>query len=112
MKSEQNGSCELQMPKMIMWQVLCTWICMKPYKFSMIHKLEPEDCPKWKNFCETLPRRSPDLTSCDFFLWDYTKEQVFVPPLPLDFDELKLRINAFIKTIDRNMLGSVWNELD
>jgi hypothetical protein len=27
---------------------------MEPYKFIMINKLEPEDCPKRKNFCETL----------------------------------------------------------
>jgi hypothetical protein len=32
--------------------------------------------------------------SCDFFLWGYVTEQVFVPPLPLDIDELKLRVTA------------------
>jgi hypothetical protein len=85
---------------------------MKPYKFTMIYKLEPDDCLKWKNFCETLPPRSPDLTLCDFFLWGYVKEKVFVPPLPLDIDQWKLRITAFIKTIDRNMLGRLWDELD
>jgi hypothetical protein len=40
------------------------------------------------------------------------KEGVFVPPLPLDIDELKLRITTAIKTIDRNMLERVWNGLD
>jgi hypothetical protein len=79
---------------------------MKPYKFTMIHKLEPEDCPKWKHFCGTLPLRSPDLTPCDLFLWGYAKEQVFVPPLPLDIDELKLRLTAFIEKTDRNLLRS------
>jgi hypothetical protein len=43
--------------------------------------------------------------SCDFFLWGYVKEQVFVPPLPLDVDELEL-------TIDRNVLERAWDELD
>jgi hypothetical protein len=37
---------------------------------------------------------------------------VFVPPPPTDIDELKLRITAAIKTIDRNMLKRVWDELD
>jgi hypothetical protein len=37
---------------------------------------------------------------------------MFVPPLPLDIDELKLRITAAIETIDRNMLERVWDELD
>jgi hypothetical protein len=58
------------------------------------------------------PPRSPDLTPCDFFLWGYVKEQVFVPSLQLDIDELKLRITAAIKTIGRNMLKRVWDELD
>jgi hypothetical protein len=35
-----------------------------------------------------------------------------VPPLPQDIDELKLRITAAIETIDRNMLESVWDEMD
>jgi hypothetical protein len=54
----------------------------------------------------------PDLTTSDFFLWGYVKEQVFVPPLPLDTHELKLRITTAIKTIDRYMLERVWDELD
>jgi hypothetical protein len=46
-KSVWKRSCELQMPKVTLSPVLRTWICMKPYKFTMIHNLEPEDCPKW-----------------------------------------------------------------
>jgi hypothetical protein len=34
----------------------------------------------------------------------YVEEQVFVPPLPLDIDELKLRITAVTETIGKNML--------
>jgi hypothetical protein len=49
---------------------------------------------------------------CDFFLWGYIKEQVFVLLLPLDIDELKLTITVAIETIDRNRLERVWNELD
>jgi hypothetical protein len=58
------------------------------------------------------PPCSPNLTSCHYFLWGYAKDQVFVPPLPLDIDELKLRITAAIETTDRNMLETVWDELD
>jgi hypothetical protein len=92
------------MPKLTLWQVLRTRIRMKPYKFTMIHKLEPEDYPKRKNFCETLPPCSPDLTPCDSFLLGYLKEKVFVPPLPLDIDGLKLRITAAIETVGSSML--------
>ena len=38
------------------------------------------------------PPRSPDLTPCDFFLWGYVKDHVFVPPMPLDLAELRQRI--------------------
>jgi hypothetical protein len=58
-----------------------------------------------------LPR-SPDLTPCDFFLWGYVKEHVFVPALPLDIDELKLRTTAAIENTDRNMSEGIWDELD
>ena len=37
------------------------------------------------------PPRSPDLTPCDFFLWGFVKDRVFVPPLPLNLDDLKHR---------------------
>jgi hypothetical protein len=36
------------------------------------------------------PPRSPDLTPCDFFLWGFIKDRVFVLPLPatlVDFRE-------------------------
>ena len=36
------------------------------------------------------PPRSPDATPCDFFLWDYVKDQVYVPPLPASIPELKV----------------------
>jgi hypothetical protein len=48
------------------------------------------------------PPQSPDFIPCDFFLLGYVKEKVFVPPLLLDIDELKLRITAAIKATDRN----------
>ena len=35
------------------------------------------------------PPRSPDLTPCDFFLWGYVKDHVFVPPMHLDLAELR-----------------------
>jgi hypothetical protein len=50
------------------------------------------------------PARSPDLTQCNLFLWGYLQEKVFVPPLPLDADELKLRIIAATEITDWNML--------
>jgi hypothetical protein len=30
------------------------------------------------------PPQSPELTPCDFFLWGYVKDRVYVPPMPRD----------------------------
>jgi hypothetical protein len=55
-----------------------------------------------KNDClddQTLlawPRRSPDATPRDFFLWGYVKDQVYVPPLPASIPELRVRIRTAI----------------
>ena len=58
------------------------------------------------------PPRSPDATPCDFFLWVYVKDQVYVPPFPVSIPELKVRIRTAIETITADMLQTVWNELD
>jgi len=63
------------------------------------------DCRGFNN----LPPPSPDATPCDFFLWDYIKDQVYVPPLPASIPELKVRIRTAIETITTDMLQTVWN---
>ena len=55
-----------------------------------------------------MPLRSPDATPCDFFLWGYVKDQVYVPPLPASIPELKVRIRTVTETITVDMR----NELD
>ena len=52
----------------------------------------------------TWPPRSPDATPCDFFVWGYVKDQVYVPPLPASIPELKVRIRTAIETITADML--------
>ena len=61
----------------------------------------------WRGF-NNLPPRSPSATPCDFFLWGYVKDQVYVPPLPASIPELKVRIRTAIETITVDMR----NELD
>lgn len=34
------------------------------------------------------PPRSPDITPCDFYLWGYVKERVFIPPMPDTLEDL------------------------
>ena len=66
------------------------------------------DCRGFNNW----PPRSPDATPCDFFLWGYVKDQVYVPPFPASILELKVRIRTAIETITADMLQTVCNELD
>ena len=40
------------------------------------------------------------------------KDGVFVPPLPLNLDDLKERIRQAVASVDADMLHRVWNELD
>ncbi|GBN31812.1 hypothetical protein AVEN_235936-1 [Araneus ventricosus] len=48
-------------------------------------------------FC--WPTSSSDLTPCDFFLWDFLKDKVFVLPLPQDFQELKQRTTNVLNAL-------------
>jgi len=58
------------------------------------------------------PPRSPDLTPCDFFLWGFVKDTVFVPPLPANLQDLRNRINAALALVDRDTLTRVCYEMD
>jgi len=59
-----------------------------------------------------LPPRFPVAAPCDFFVWGYVKDQVYVPPLPASIPELKVRIRTAIEINTADMLQTVWNELD
>jgi len=65
------------------------------------------DCRSLNN----LPPFPPDAIPCDFFLWGYVKDQVYVPPLLPSIPELKVRIRTAIETITADMLQTIWNEL-
>jgi hypothetical protein len=58
------------------------------------------------------PHEHPDLTPCDYFLWGYVKDKVFVPPQPVSISDLKTRIGAAMVTITPDLLIRVWQELD
>ncbi|GBO21119.1 hypothetical protein AVEN_189964-1 [Araneus ventricosus] len=58
------------------------------------------------------PPRSPDLTSCDFFLCGQIKDLVFVPPLPNTIEEIRERIHASSMSTGTMTLQNMWNEFD
>jgi hypothetical protein len=47
-------------------------------------------------FCP-WPARFPFLTPCDYFLWGYVKDKVFVLPQPMSIPDLKNRIAAGVR---------------
>jgi hypothetical protein len=58
------------------------------------------------------PPRSPDLTPCDFCLWGFVKDSVYVPPLSMSLMELRDWITYALQTITADMLHRVWDEFD
>jgi hypothetical protein len=47
-----------------------------------------------------------------FFLWGFLKDRVFVPPLPANVPELRIRITAAVAELTPEMLRSVWQDID
>ncbi|PNF16165.1 hypothetical protein B7P43_G01102, partial [Cryptotermes secundus] len=58
------------------------------------------------------PPRSPNLTPCDFFLWGFVKDSVYVPTLPTSIHELRDRIAHALQAITADMLHRVWDEFE
>jgi len=54
----------------------------------------------------------PDLNPCDYFLWGYVKNKVFVPSQAVSIPDMKNRITAAVGTITPDLLIRVWQELD
>ncbi|PNF14729.1 hypothetical protein B7P43_G08933 [Cryptotermes secundus] len=61
----------------------------------------------YPDMLQNSPARS--LTVCDFFLWGYVKDHVYVPPPPTNLNDLKHRITA-INSVHRDMLIRAWEE--
>ncbi|GFY21757.1 uncharacterized protein TNCV_1169011 [Trichonephila clavipes] len=57
--------------------------------------------------CFAWPPRSPDLTPCDFYLWGFVKDCVYVPPLPNDLPGLRYKIEAAVARITSEILNKV-----
>ena len=65
---------------------------------------------KGDNHLLPWPPCSPDLKPCNFFLWGFVKDSVYVPPLPMSLNELRDRITHALQTITADMLHRVWYE--
>jgi len=86
---------------------LCRKITLVLTAYCRVIQGTRNDCRGFNN----LPPHSPDATPCDFFLWGYVKDQLYVPPLRTSIPELKVRIRTAIETTTADMLQTVWKEL-
>ena len=57
------------------------------------------------------PPRSPDLSSCDIFLWGYLKLRVYAHK-PRTLNDLKEVIRQEIRPIDRQLLARVIDDFN
>lgn len=62
-------------------------------------------------FC-IWPERSLDLIICDFFLWGFVKDNVYIPSVLATLPELRRRITIAIENITSDVLARIWQELD
>ena len=69
----------------------------------------PEKC----RYLQAAYKESEDFakpTVCDFFLWGFVKDNVYVPPLPKTLPELRERINTAVGNVTQDMLERVRRE--
>jgi hypothetical protein len=55
----------------------------------------------------TWPARSPDLNSCDYFLWIFLKDRLY-NLMPKTLDDLKINIEREIRNIKQDVLKSTF----
>jgi hypothetical protein len=91
-----------------------------PHFHREVHEVSNRVFPHWwigrhgpnENPLLWWPPRSPDLTSCDFFLWGYVNHTFYVPPLPRNLQELQNGIVAVLGEVTTDILQRVWQEID
>ena len=56
--------------------------------------------------------KSPVLTPCDYFLWGFVKDAVYVPPLPTNLKDLRNRITAAANSVTQDIRHQDWDEFN
>jgi hypothetical protein len=68
-------------------------------------------CCKWRQ--QPSPLAIPfDLTPCDFFLWGFIKDNVYMASLSTPIQELRDQITHALQAITATMLHRVWDEFE
>ena len=77
------------------------------------YRLARDNCPRREVRVVTFLASTVTWpTPCDIFLRGYNKDRVYVPPMPRYLPQLRQRFVEAAAAIDRQMLQSVWQELE
>ncbi|KAJ4427429.1 hypothetical protein ANN_25051 [Periplaneta americana] len=72
---------------------------------SKIARMDNEDLA-----LQFWPPRSPDITPCDFLLWGFVRDGVYVPTVPKNLNDLRSRITAAVNSMMQDIFNQVWDE--
>ncbi|GFV90629.1 uncharacterized protein TNCV_2223451 [Trichonephila clavipes] len=61
--------------------------------------------------CFAWPPRSPNLGTCDLYLWRFNKNCVYVHPQPADLPDLKHIFETAVARTTSETLNNFWDEL-
>jgi hypothetical protein len=56
-------------------------------------------------------RQSPSLTPLNFFLWDFVKDKVYIPPVPVTLNSVKKRIQTAIEKTNQPLMQNFRHEV-
>jgi hypothetical protein len=48
----------------------------------------------------------------DFSFWGFVKDNVYIPPMPVELQEIRHRIVNSIAVLDANFLDKLWDQLE
>jgi hypothetical protein len=48
----------------------------------------------------------------DFLFWGFMKDNVYIPPMPVDLQEIRDRIVNTTALVDANFLDKLWDKLE
>jgi len=100
-------------------QRVLQFLQMKPYRMTCVQELKQEDKAKRAYYCTWLlhttvsglwPPRSPHLSTCDFYLWDYLKGKVYANN-PKKLEDLKENIRTKIRRTDNAESHRVYDNM-
>ncbi|CAF4646489.1 unnamed protein product [Rotaria sp. Silwood1] len=124
LRDTMNGERYLEMLESFVWPTISQWnnidelIFMHDgapahYTRTVRNWLDNHFPSKWigRRGPTSWPPRSSDLTPCDFFLWDWAKEEIYKTN-PRTFMELEERIRTVLSNVPQEFLKNSINNVE